>query len=87
MTDYKVKATDSAGTQFQLGAAAKAIEALALLKLVERKEMPVRDFVIEAPDGSEIARDELEARAREEVHALAMERVGRVYVPGRPPGE
>jgi hypothetical protein len=43
--------------------------------------------VIEAPDGSEIARAELELRAREEVHALAMERVGRVYVPGRPPGE
>lgn len=87
MSDYKVKAKDSAGTQFLLGAADKAIKALALLNSVEGRRLPVRDVVIEAPDGSEIDRAELKRRAMEEVHALALERAGRSHVPGRPPGQ
>lgn len=87
MSDYKVKATDSAGTQFQLGAAAEAIKVLAILKSAEQRKLPVRDIVIEAPDGRVIDRAELKRLATEEVHALALERVGRTHVPGRPPGE
>jgi len=87
MSDYKVKATDSAGTQFQLGAAAEAIKVLAFLQSAERTKLPVRDIVIEAPDGSEIDRAELRRRAEEEVHALALKRAGRSRVPGRPPGQ
>jgi hypothetical protein len=87
MSDYKVKATDSAGTQFQLGAADEAIKALALLNSIDRKKLPVRDIVIEAPDGQAIDRAELKRRAMDEVHALALERAGRTHVPGRPPGE
>jgi hypothetical protein len=87
MSDYKVKATDSAGTQFQLGAADEAIKALALVNAIEAKRLPVRDVVIEAPDGTAIDREELKRRAMEEVHASALERAGRTHVPGRPPGE
>lgn len=87
MSDYKVKATDSAGTQFQLAAAAEAIKVLAILQSAERTRLPVRNIVIEAQDGSVIDRAELKRRAQEEVHALALERAGRSHVPGRPPGE
>ena len=87
MSDYKVKATDSAGTRFQLAAAAEAIKALAILQSAERTKLPVRDIVIEAPDGSEIDRAELRRRAQEEVHTLALARAGRSHVPGRPPGQ
>jgi hypothetical protein len=87
MPGYRVKATDSAGTEFQLGAAEEAIKLLALLNSAERKQLPVRNIVIEAPDGSVIDRAELKRRAHEEVHALALERAGRTHVPGRPPGE
>ncbi|HYI48560.1 MAG TPA: hypothetical protein VEX35_08855 [Allosphingosinicella sp.] len=82
-----MKATDSAGTEFQLGAAEEAIKMLALLNSTERKRLPVRNIIIEAPDGSVIDRLELRRRAQEEVHALALERAGRAHVPGRPPGE
>ena len=87
MSDYKVKATDSAGTQFQLGAADEAIKALALLNSIEAKQLPISDIVIEAPDGQAIDRAELKRRATDEVHALALERAGRTHVPGRPPDE
>ncbi len=87
MSGYKVKATDSAGTEFQLAAAEEAIKVLAILKSAERTRLPVRDIVIEAPDGSVIDRAALKRRAQEEVHALALERAGRAHVPGRPPGE
>ncbi|HVQ07470.1 MAG TPA: hypothetical protein VMS43_03450 [Allosphingosinicella sp.] len=82
-----MKATDSAGTQFQLAAAAEAIKVLAILQSAERTKLPVGDILIEAPDGSKIDREELRRRAEEEVHALALERAGRSHVPGRPPGE
>jgi hypothetical protein len=87
MSDYKVRATDSAGKQFQLAAAPEAIKMLAVLRSTERTKMPVRDIVILAPDGSEIDFAELRRRAQEEVHALALERAGRAHVPGRPPGQ
>jgi len=86
MAGYRVRATDSAGTEFLLGAAEEAIKVLAFLKSAERTRLPVRNVVIEAPDGSEIDRAELRRRAEEEVHALALERAGRTRVPGRPPG-
>ena len=83
---YRVKATDSAGTEFLLGAAEEAIRVLAFLKSAEETRLPVRNIVIEAPDGTEIDREELRLRAMEEVHTLALERAGRTRVPGRPPG-
>jgi hypothetical protein len=87
MSDYKVKAKDSAGTEFVLGAAGKAIEAVALLNQIENRKLPVRDVVIEAPDGRQIGPGELKRLAMEEVHALALERAGKTHVPGRPPDD
>lgn len=87
MPGYKVRVKDSAGTEFQLAEADEAIKLLAVLKSVEERRLPVRDIVIEAPDGTAIDRAELKRRAMEEVHALALERAGRTHVPGRPPGE
>lgn len=87
MSDYKVNATDSAGTRFLLGSAEGAIKVLAFLNSAARARAPIQDIVIIAPDGSEIDRVELRRRAQEEVHALALERAGRTYIPGRPPGE
>lgn len=87
MSGYKVKAKDSAGTEFLLGSTDEAIKALALLNSVERKRLPVTNLVIEAPDGKSIDREELRRRAMAEVHALALARAGRTHVPGRPPGE
>lgn len=87
MSSYKVRAKDSAGTEFQLGTSEEALRVLAFLNSVVRARPPIQDVVIIAPDGGEIDRAELTRRAQEEVHALALERAGRTYIPGRPPGE
>lgn len=87
MSSYKVRAKDSAGTEFQLGTSEEAIKMLAIVKSAEQRRLPVRDLVVEAPDGTVIDRAQLTRLAQEEVHALALVRAGRAHVSGRPPGE
>lgn len=85
MSDYKIRAKDAAGTEFVVVTADKAIEVVARLNQIQNKKLPLRDIVIEAPDGRAIGPGELKRIAMEEVHALALERAGKTHVPGRPP--
>lgn len=87
MSSYTIRAKDSVGTEFQLGASDEAIRALAILKSAEQNRLSIHDVVVEAPDGTVIDRAELARLAQEEVHALILAKGASAQVAGDPPGE
>jgi hypothetical protein len=70
---YRLMATDSAGTAFEVGTAEDAIKAFGLVRVVEAR-LPVRSVEIRGPDGEAIDRFELMRRAQEEVNNIARAR-------------
>lgn len=81
--NYIVSATDSAGTEFELGTEDQALRALALVRGAEARLLGAR-VRVRLADGSDLDREELTARAAFEVQQIAFARTRAERPDGEP---